>query len=384
MYKLVHHLSLARRKIIRSRKDGVSFDPEKKASIPSLINAEDWTGEMFMEFRKKIEQARVVIFTVLPAMDEPDDPDTIILTSLWGEVLVSNVKELAKVPDGERREMEGFSQLRDFFGQPHTAYVVERVDRMLKWMERLGLGLDDLTVTGLETWHLLGQGFCPAVELVFPELWGRLTASFRGSATSGWAWNLHRKEESHELVPDQTRLAFAIGNALATLTLDGIVARVDPEDHRPLADLGSLVLHTEQEGILEGEETLGLRALRLGAEDSSGAEGLEAKQGVSWSDVQVAYREPLGRVRWAERIPVRDEEIRPVLKRKKEVIIDIFTWEESISRVMLLGPEHQGPDMEENEELPEPPGPGILLNLCRKSGGRFFDKADQTIKQPSL
>ena len=228
----------------------------------------------------------------------------------------------------------------------------------------MGLKLDEVAVTSLETWHLLGRSFCPSVELVFPELWGRLTASFRGSTTSGWAWNHHKKEESPDLAPDQARLAFAISNALATLTLDGIVSRIDPEDPRPLAELGSVVLQAEQEGILEGEETLGLRALRLGAEDTCGEEGQDPRPRVMWSGVQVAYCEPLGRIRWAGIIPIREEEERLVLQRKKEVIMDIFTWEESISRVMLLGPEHQKPVMEENEELPEPPGSGILRNLA--------------------
>ena len=56
---------------------------------------------------------------------------------------------------------------------------------------------------------------------------------------------------------------FATANEMASFALDGIVARVDPEDDRVLDELGALILKSEQEGILEGDETLGIRALQL-------------------------------------------------------------------------------------------------------------------------
>ena len=79
--------ALARKKVIKSRRGGTSFDPEKKLKIPSLIHPSEWDGDIFKEFRQKVDQARIVIFTVLPGVDDPDDPDTMVLTSLWGEVL---------------------------------------------------------------------------------------------------------------------------------------------------------------------------------------------------------------------------------------------------------------------------------------------------------
>ena len=338
----------------------MSFDPAKKLNIPSLIHPSEWDGDTFKEFRQKVDQARIVIFTVLPGVDDPDDPDTMVLKSLWGEVLVTRVKDLIGNPEQERG-VGGFDQLQSFFAQPQTAYIVERVDRTLGWMTRMGLVLDEAAVTGLETWYLLGQGFCPSVALVMPELWGRLTASFRGSASYGWAWNQHKKEESSDLAPDQTCLAFAIGNALATLSLDGIVARIDPEDTRSFGELGSIILQSEQEGILEGEETLAMRALRLGTEESGDDTYRdEAVLTVTWGNAQVAYREPLGRICRKETVSLRDEGERAVMTRKREVITDWLTWEESLSCITLLGPEHQKPMRGESITLPDRPAAGIL------------------------
>ena len=374
MYRLMEHLAQARKKTIKARRSGMTFNPDKAPKIPSVVEAKDWTGETFQEYRKKIEQAHIVIFTLLPVVDEPEVPDTMIFTSLWGEVLVVKVREMGEAKDSNREDVQGLSQLRDFFSQPRTSYITERAGYTLEWMTRMGLTLDEASVTGLETWHLLSQAFCPSVELVFPELWGWLTASFRGSSTSGWTWHHLPSEGCTELAPDQARLAFAVGNALATLTLDGIVARIDPEDRRPLGDLGSFILQTEQEGILEGEETLAMRALRLGAEDSAENSGAEELLRVKWGNAQVAYREPMGRIRKAGCLPIREEEIRPVLKRQREIIRDIFTWEEAISRVTLLGPEHEAPVVEDYGVLPPAPKAGILRNLAPESVRRANER----------
>ena len=83
MNKLAHHLSLARRKLIHSRGDGLSFDPDKKRpKIPSLIHVKECGSKTFLEFKEKVEQARVVAFTLLPAVDEPEEPDTMVIASL--------------------------------------------------------------------------------------------------------------------------------------------------------------------------------------------------------------------------------------------------------------------------------------------------------------
>ena len=250
------------------------------------------------------------------------------------------------------------------------------MDKSLRWLEKIGVHLDEANVTGLETWHPLGQEFCPSVALVFPELWVRITAPFRGSLSSGWAWNHHSKDKSSDLAPDQARLAFAVGNALASLTMDGIVARIDPEDERPLKGLGALILVTEQEGILEGEETLAMRALRLGAEEGTASEaGPKPVLGVSWGNAQIACREPLGRIRKVGVEPIQEEDERRVLKRSPEVIEDLLTWEESLSCVTLLGPEHQRPIRPEGVVLPSPPRVGILrhqeLDTIRRANERL-------------
>ena len=151
-----------------------------------------------------------------------------------------------------------------------TAYIVERVDRILGWMERMGLGLDEATVTGLETWHLLGQGFCPSVALVLPELWGRLTASFRGSTTSRWVWNQHKREESSDLAPDQTRLHLRLEMRVGIPHPQWDCGSHRPGGHETIGGFGSIILQSEQEGILEGEETLAMRALCLGTEEEFG------------------------------------------------------------------------------------------------------------------
>ena len=96
MLKLGDHLALARLKLIRSRKEGLSFDPSKLPKITSLVKTAEWKKEEFQGFCKKVRQANIVIFTVLPGIDEPEVPDTLILASLWGEVLVAQVKEMVE------------------------------------------------------------------------------------------------------------------------------------------------------------------------------------------------------------------------------------------------------------------------------------------------
>ena len=304
-----------------------------------------------------MEQSKIVIFTVLTGVDEPDLPDTLILSSLWGEVLVARIKELVE-DEKMRNTMEGFAELQEFFHQEDTAYVTEREERAMHMMMRLGVKLDEATLTGLETWHPLSQEFAPSVAYVFTGLWGRLTAPFKGSTSSGWAWNEHHHNEDARLAPDQARLAFAMANAMASLTLDGVMARVDPEDERDLENLGALVLKYEQEGILEGEETIGMRALQLGGDESQ-EQGIQRCH-VSWLGLEMAWREPLGRIgRGGRRELPLDGAPRP-LRRYKERMEDLIAWEESVSFVTLLGPEHRKPIEGTVIRLPEPPERRVL------------------------
>ena len=282
MSRLVDHLAMAQKKIIKSRRQGLSFDPKKMVKIPLLVEPAEWKGEQFKDFGNKVDQARVIIFTVLPGMGDPDHPNTLIISSLWGKVLVTRVRELVKYTEDSRHMVQGWEELRESFRQPHTAYITEWEDKTLKWMKMLGVELDEAAVTGLETWHTLAHEFCPSLVPVFGELWGRITAPFRGSISSRWAWNQHISEESVELAPDQARLAFVVGKAMSSLTLDRVVARIDPENGRPLDELGLLGLKSEREGILEAEETLGMRALQLETKEEAGTDaGAGAKLRVS-------------------------------------------------------------------------------------------------------
>ena len=157
MLKLADHLALARMKLIRTRKCGLSFDPSKLPTIPSLNKTEDWNRDLFKEFRKKVEQAKIVIFTVLPGIDEPDSPSTLIVSSLWGEVLVATIGDLVKCATEARTEMQGFTELQDFFLQNDTAYVTEREEKSLAMMKMMGVAMDETTFTILETWHPLSS-----------------------------------------------------------------------------------------------------------------------------------------------------------------------------------------------------------------------------------
>ena len=184
MFWLTDGLALARKKVIKARKRGLSFNPKKNVKVPLVGGAGEWKTDSFKEFRKKVEQSKVVIFTVLPGMDEPEVPQAMIITSLWGEVLVSGVDDLM---DSDRVEHEAVGdrmEVQEFFNQSGVAYISEREDQTLRYMTRLGISLDEATLTGLETWHRLSQGFCPSVGLVFEHLWVRLAASFRGTSSS--------------------------------------------------------------------------------------------------------------------------------------------------------------------------------------------------------
>ena len=354
MWILADHLALAPMKIIRMRKTGLSFDPDKLPTIPSLTKTEEWDQQLFKEFCKKVEQAEVVIFAVLTGIDEPDCPNTLILASFWGEVLVTGIRELVQCTQETRMEMEGFAQLQEFFLQKDTAYVTEREDRSLAMMDKVGIA----TVTGLETWHPLGHEFSPSIAYVFTGLWGRLTVPFKGSTSAGWAWNQHDPEESTRQAPDQVRLAFATANAMATLTLDGVVARVDPEDDRALEGLGALVLKSEQEGILEGDETIGMRGLQL--EEARNSEATVQGPRVPWLGLEMAWREPMGRIRRGGRREIPMERTTTVLPRQKETIEDVWSWEESISFVTLLGPEPRRPIEALAFTLPAAPKKSVL------------------------
>ena len=367
MSKLVEHLAVARRKIIKARKQGLSFDPKKALKIPSLIEPVEWKEDAFKEFGKKVNQAKVVVFTILPGVDDADNPNTLIVTSLWGEIMVIMVRELVKYSEESRKEMEGWAELKEFFARDQTAYITEREEQVVIWMKMIGIELDEASATGLETWHPLSREFCPSVAMVFGELWGHLTAPFRGTESSGWVWNYHTKEESAELAPDQARLAFAISNAMVTLTLDGVAARIDPEDARHLEEMGMLIVRSEQEGILESEETLGMRALRLEGEE-------DPKLKITWGSVQTAYREPFGRLQRAGVSLIQESSAPSVLSRKKEVIEDLVAWEEAISFVTLLGPQHKRPVMTEEWVLPDPPKDSILKNRDQESVRRANER----------
>ena len=282
--------------------------------------------------------------------------------------------DLLKACEDGRTEVEGRQEMQRFFKQPGTAYVTEREDQTLRYMARLGIALDETTLTGLETWHMLDQGFCPAIGLELGHLWVRLTASFRGTSSSGWTWH-NMGEENKELTPEQARLAFALGNSMASLALDGVVARIDPEDLSPLRSLGTLILKAEQEGILEGEETLGMRALRLEAGDEAAEGAGEVRPMVRWSNLQKACREPFGRVGRIETAPIPEEQTARVMERHDEVIEDLVTWEEAIGFTTLLGPQHQRPVVTGNLQLPERAGKSILrgfeLEAIRRANERL-------------
>ena len=290
-------------------------------------------------------------------MDDPDLPDTLILSSIWGEVLVARVRELTRDNPETRAQMEGYEELQNFFRQKDTAYVTEREERSVQMMRWLGIELDEATLTGLETWHPLSREFSPSVAYVFSSLWGRITAPFKGEKSAGWAWNDHNHEEDGGLAPDQARLAFATANAMATLTLDGVVARVDPEDGRSLDRLGALVLKYEQEGILEGEETVGMRALQL---DECEPQGKVPRSAVAWLGIEMAWREPLGRIRRGGRRQLPPDDSPKPLRRHKESVEDTITWEESLSFVTLLGPQHRRPLEATEIKLPTAPDKGVL------------------------
>ena len=189
---------------------------------------------------------------------------------------------------------------------------------------------------------------------------GALGGLVSGYFLIGWTWHLTDNTKPKELTPDQTRLAFAIGNAMATLALDGIVARVDPEDVSPLKELGALVIKSEQEGILEGEETLVMRALRLEVREENELDKAETEMNIKWSHMEVAYREPFGRIQRGEVTPIPDTPGQAVMMRREEIIGDLVTWEESLSFVTLLGPHHLRPHLTDDVKLPEPLSRGAL------------------------
>ena len=358
MFRLGDQLALARMKLIRARRTGLCFDPDRLEAIPTLQTLQEWNGDAFNDFKKKVDQARVLIFTILPGIDEPNYPDTLILSSLWGEPLVADVRGLVGLDQEARLRMEGFGNLREFFLQPDTAYVTEREEKALTMMKMVGVQIDETTLTGLETWHALGQEFVPSVAFVFSSLYGRITAPFKGSTTAGWVWHERDPAAMTSLAPDQTRLAFAAANAMASLTMDGIVARVDPEDNRDLSELGALVLRSEHEGILEGYETLAMRALQLDEEESDTCKVQRAN--VSWLGLEMAWREPLGRIRRGGRRELPPDKQATKIKRETERFDDLVSWEEAISFVTLLGPEHQRPVEAPELTLPKPPPKGIL------------------------
>ena len=294
----------------------MTFDPEKLEVIPTLMKIHEWIGDTFDEFRKKVEQANVLIFTILPGMDEPNYPDTLILSSLWGEVLVANVRDLVGCDSRTRQEMKGFAEMRAFFLRQDTAYVTEREEKALMMMKLVGVSVDETTLTGLETWHPLSQEFVPSVSHVFSSFYGRITAPFKGSMSAGWVWHKEDPGALEGLAPDQTRLAFATANAMASLTMDGIVTRVDPEDERPLTELGALLLKAEHEGILEGYETLAMRALQLEEEEGDAAAVQRAR--VSWLGLEMAWREPMGRIHQGGRRDLPSDPTPRVLERERE------------------------------------------------------------------
>ena len=242
----------------------------------------------------------------------------------------------------------------------------------MEMMRKLGIEIDEATITGLETWHPLSHEYPPSVAYVFTGLWNRITAPFKGSKSAGWAWNEHGPGESARFAPDQGRLAFATANAMASLTLDGVVTRVDPEDERGVETLGALILKSEQEGILEGEETIGMRALQL-EEDVVHCRGVQRTQ-VSWLGLEMAWRQPLGRINRGGRREIPPDRPPTVLQRREERIDDSMMWEECISFITLLGPEHRRPVEAPDANLPEAPRKGVLKEWDQSKNRRANDR----------
>ena len=86
------------------------------------------------------------------------------------------------------------------------------------------------------------------------------------------------------------------------------------------------------------------------------------------------FREPFGRIQRVGATPIPKEQRWKVLERKKEVINDLFAWEEGISFVTLPGPQYKRPVKAGELVLLEVPGNGILLSVDPDSIRRANDR----------
>ena len=101
-----------------------------------------------------------------------------------------------------------------------------------------------------------------------------------------------------------------------------------------------------------------MRALRLET-----GEEMATRPTVKWDSLQLACWEPFGRISREGTVQIPEQQQARVLVRQEEAIEDLVMWEESISFITLLGPQHRKPTLMEGFQLPGPPGKSILRDF---------------------
>ena len=370
MFSISDHLALARRRLIKMRTSGLSFDPAHGPEIKCFEPLKELEGGDFDKHVKKAKTSRVVLVETLPLIDDPRRLDAVLLGTLWGEVVVLDMGAALEASEEERKLSEGFQLLVRHLTAKDTAYITVCEEATVKLLRLVDIELDEAVLTGLGRWHAISDQFAPTVVSIFREWHTRLTAPFRGEITYGW--NDGKSGDKGQLAPEQARLAFALGNSMAFMALDGVVPSLDQEEPGDLSRLGKLVIEAEHTELLEAPELMVMENLRLDQEDASEEEGAQLdreaklkvepmKKCVSWGHLEQAVQEPLGRIYrcpWVYEVPEEHEQL--LLRSRQEEIKDWSHWEESLSFLTLLGGEHVHPEHEVIQRPPDSDKESIL------------------------
>ena len=332
------YLIQQRRRVIRSYYRGFDSGPAHVPITEVVPTLSDLRRSRFLSFRKGLKQDGVLLIKMLPTMDMPERHDALFLGDLRGNLQVINLGEVEEMTKEEKTNNDGpLYDIRTLLTNQNYLRIVEQAAEVLKLGERLGIDLDPTKFTPLQFWHpKMPRDIWGSLKFEFPAKWEQLTLAFKGSEEPGWRWDLQPMPEI--LGPEQARLAFAMGAAMISLTLDGFVLNLfgteyEKENQDRLAACVDEVIMEETVATMERLTNLEIRS--QGGEsvgDQRKAKTVTFKQP---QGVVIGKSLPFGLMRIVEVNEIQDGPVK-VLRPQRHYIRDLVEWEEELEWIQVV------------------------------------------------
>ena len=198
---------------------------------------------------------------MLTTIDVTALQEALLVVTLRGDAQLINLSELSSMTSEERRTNELLGDLGTLFTDPKTFKVVDGLDELPKFGNRVHWTLEGENFLALKTWRPdLEDIFAGTVKYEYPSRYAALTLGFQKEEQYGWKWNT----SPELLIEDQ-----AITSSLVSLTLDGLTWKLygEPQEKLPTNKLGMVILELLREEVLLFLEARQLEGLALGKQD---------------------------------------------------------------------------------------------------------------------